>query len=78
MSAKIAGGASMFKFQSSVSLGQIGNNNVEMTKKVLEEQGIPIVAEDVGGNSGRVIDFFLEDGRLKVKASGEEKMYYKV
>ncbi|HON77655.1 MAG TPA: chemotaxis protein CheD [Spirochaetota bacterium] len=78
MSAKIAGGASMFKFQSSVALGQIGNNNIDMTKKVLEENKIPITAEDVGGNTGRVIDFFLEDGRLKVKAAGEEKMYYKV
>ncbi len=78
MSAKIAGGASMFKFQSSMSLGQIGNNNIEMTRKVLQESGIPLVAEDVGGSAGRVIDFFLEDGRMKVKASGEEKILYKV
>jgi len=49
-----------------------------MTKKILDEHKIPIMAEDVGGNTGRVIDFFLEDGRLKVKAAGEEKMYYKV
>ncbi len=78
MSAKIAGGASMFKFQSNMALGQIGQRNVEMSRQALQEKGIPIVAEDVGGNVGRVIDFFLEDGRMKVKAAGEEKLYYKV
>jgi chemotaxis protein CheD len=78
LSAKIAGGAAMFKFQSSVTLGQIGDRNIEETKKVLEQLGIPILEEDVGGSTGRVIDFFLADGHLKVKAGGKEKMYYKI
>lgn len=78
MSAKIAGGASMFKFQSNVTLGQIGDRNIEETKKVLEQLKIPLLAEDTGGNTGRVIDFFLDDGRMKIKAAGKEKMYYKV
>lgn len=78
MSAKIAGGASMFKFEANVSLGQIGDRNVEEVKKALQKLQIPILEEDTGGNAGRVIDFFLEDGRLKVKASGQEKIYYKV
>jgi chemotaxis protein CheD len=78
LSAKIAGGAAMFKFQSNVTLGQIGDRNIEETKKVLEELGIPVLEEDVGGSTGRVIDFFLADGHLKVKAAGKEKMYYKV
>lgn len=78
MSAKIAGGASMFKFKGNTALGQIGDRNIESTKKVLEELGIPVLEEDVQGNSGRVIDFYLEDGRVKVKASGKEKIYYKV
>ena len=52
--------------------------NIEETKKVLQKLGIPILEEDVGGNVGRVIDFFLDDGHLKVKAGGQEKMYYKV
>ena len=78
MYAKIAGGASMFKFDANVALGQIGDRNIEETKKALQKLQIPILEEDVGGNAGRVIDFFLEDGRLKVKASGQEKIYYKV
>jgi chemotaxis protein CheD len=78
MSAKIAGGASMFKFDTNIALGQIGDRNIEETKKVLQKLGIPLLEEDVGGHAGRVIDFFLEDGRMKVKASGIEKYYYKV
>lgn len=78
LSAKLAGGAAMFKFNASVTLGQIGERNVEESKKVLEKNGIPVLEQDTGGNTGRVIDFFLEDGRLKVKAGGQEKLYYKV
>ncbi len=78
MSAKIAGGATMFRFKSNIMLGQIGERNINESKKTLEKIGIPLVAEDIGGNAGRVIDFFLEDGRLKIKASGEERILYKV
>jgi len=78
MSAKIAGGASMFKFESNIALGQIGDRNIEETKKILENLGISLLEDDVGGNAGRVIDFFLNDGHLKVKASGKERMYYKI
>jgi len=78
MSAKIAGGASMFKFDSNITLGQIGMRNVEETRKILAKLGIPIVDEDIGGSVGRVIDFFLDDGRLKVKAANQEKFLYKV
>lgn len=78
LSAKIAGGSSMFKFAANVSLGQIGERNIEQTKLTLEKLKIPLVEADVGGQNGRVIDFFLEDGRLKIKAGGKEKLYYKV
>lgn len=78
MSAKITGGASMFKFNANITLGQIGERNIEECKKSLQKNGIPILEEDTGGNSGRVIDFFLEDGRLKIKAEGHEKIFYKV
>lgn len=78
LSAKITGGASMFKFGSNIALGQIGERNIEQTKLELQKLGIAILVEEVGGNLGRVIDFYLEDGRMKVKAGGQEKIYYKV
>ncbi len=78
LSAKIVGGASMFKFKSSLAVGQIGQRNIDQSKEILEKLKISIVEEDVGGSAGRIIDFFLEDGRLKVKAAGQEKYLYKV
>lgn len=46
----------------------IGDRNVEVTKKTLKSLGIPIVAEDVGGNIGRTIEFFSEDGMLRIRS----------
>lgn len=78
MSAKIAGGASMFKFSQGNTLGQIGERNIEAVKKALASKNIPILQEDVGGCAGRVIDFFVEDGHLKVKAGNKEQNFYKI
>ncbi|MEK3800292.1 chemotaxis protein CheD [Peribacillus sp. FSL H8-0477] len=56
LKAKIAGGAQMFQF-STGDLMRIGPRNVEAVKGQLLALGIPILAEDTGGNSGRTIDF---------------------
>lgn len=68
----------MFKFGANAIFGQIGERNIEQTKIELNKLGIAILVEDLGGSLGRVIDFYLEDGRMKVKAGGQEKIYYKV
>lgn len=78
MSAKIAGGSSMFKFSQGNPLGLIGDRNIEAVKKALALKGVPILCEDMGGSLGRVIDFFLDDGHLRVKSGPQEKMYYKI
>ena len=78
MTAKIAGGASMFNFAASFALGNIGDKNVEMTLKMLQKFNIPVLEQDVGGNVGRVIDFNLSDGSLKVKAGGKEIVLTKI
>lgn len=57
LKAKIAGGAQMFQFANSNDLMRIGPRNVEAVKKELTALRIAIVAEDVGGNSGRTIEF---------------------
>ena len=73
MVAKIAGGAKMFAV-SSVNLPSlnVGSNNIESAKKALKDFGIKLIAEDVGLNYGRTIEFYAEDGRLSVKAVGKE------
>ncbi|WP_214482705.1 chemotaxis protein CheD [Bacillus sp. SM2101] len=55
--AKIAGGAQMFQFTKGNDLMRIGNRNVEAVKQYLYTAKINIESEDVGGNSGRTIEF---------------------
>ncbi|EGD52885.1 CheD [Thermoanaerobacter ethanolicus JW 200] len=67
---KIAGGAQMFSSKINSDIMNIGERNAVATKEVLGKLGIPIVAEDIGGNYGRTIEFYSEDGRLLVKTIG--------
>lgn len=57
LKAKIAGGAQMFQYASSNDMMRIGPRNVEAVKRELSLLRIVIIAEDVGGNSGRTIEF---------------------
>ena len=69
--AKIAGGATMFSFQGgSSSMGQVGQRNVEATKKKLGELRIPIIAEDTGANYGRTVIFYPETGDFHIRSVG--------
>lgn len=68
--AKIAGGAQMFAFATQNESMKIGQRNTEATKAVLAKYNIPILAEDTGGNYGRTIELFSEDGSLKVRTIG--------
>lgn len=72
--AKIAGGARMFAVSASVNLPglNVGENNIEAARLNLSENGIAIIAEDVGLNYGRTIEFYAEDGSLTIKAVGKD------
>lgn len=70
MTAKIAGGATMFAVSSRSSLN-VGERNVEAVKKKLKELGIPILAEDCGLNFGRTVIFYPETGDYVIKAVGK-------
>lgn len=68
MRAKIVGGASMFTSLLSATGLQIGERNVVATRAALERAGIPLVAQEVGGDYGRSVYFHVHDGRLVVKS----------
>lgn len=68
ITAKIAGGANMFGGMFKGPSAMIGTRNVEATKTALAKLGIKIIAEDVGGNSGRTIEFIPETGMLKIRS----------
>ncbi|MDZ5473458.1 chemotaxis protein CheD [Bacillus sp. 31A1R] len=67
LKAKIAGGAQMFQFANSNDMMRIGPRNVEAVKKELSALNISLVAEDVGGNSGRTIEFDPKTGILNIR-----------
>lgn len=71
--AKIAGGANMFPIFNHPIL-KIGVNNANVVKKKLAELGIPLVAEDTGGNRGRIIEFEVGSGTMKINTmDGKER-----
>lgn len=73
LKAKIAGGSMMFKITENSLMSEIGKSNAAKVKEVLAGLGIAILGEDTGGDYGRTIDFYAEDGRLKIRAMGREE-----
>lgn len=67
LKAKIAGGAQMFKFTSDKDSMRIGPRNVDAVKAELRKNGIPIIAEDTGGSSGRTIEFDPATCKLNIR-----------
>lgn len=72
--AKIAGGAQIFKHLTLESL-QIGERNVEAARSELNSRGIRIVSEDVGGNLGRTVYLYANDGRMLVRYSNGNELW---
>lgn len=60
----------MFSFSQSSDLMRIGHRNVIAAKEKLRQLGVPLVAEDTGGNYGRTIELDSATGILLVKTIG--------
>jgi|SRR5690625_1096176 len=67
LKAKLAGGAQMFKFTANSDTMRIGPRNIEAVKRTLNTYKIPIIASDLGGNSGRTIEFNPATGDLNIR-----------
>jgi chemotaxis protein CheD len=65
--ARLVGGAAMFESvlndESGLALGQ---RNIEASRLALQAAGVPIQAEEVGGNHGRTVHFHVADGRVVI------------
>jgi len=71
LTAKIAGGASMFNFSDKSIISDIGKRNSEAVKKTLKDEAIRIIAEETGGNKGRTMILQAADGRVILKVVGQ-------
>lgn len=63
LKAKLFGGASLSGNESMM----IGQKNIIVAREILGEYKIPIVAEDIGGQNGRKIQFNLDQGKVLLK-----------
>jgi chemotaxis protein CheD len=64
--AKVFGGAWVTRV-SPPTEGHLGQQNVEVARRLLEREGIPVVAEDTGGDHGRRLVFHTDDGSAWVR-----------
>ncbi|MGH7629070.1 MAG: chemotaxis protein CheD [Gemmatimonadales bacterium] len=68
ITARIAGGASMFAGLTPPGTVQMGERNVVAARETLREIGLPLVGEDVGADYGRTVRFRVADGRMEISS----------
>ncbi|HZS08154.1 MAG TPA: chemotaxis protein CheD [Blastocatellia bacterium] len=64
--AKLFGGACVLAALGSVN-SDLGAKNIELARQILNQEGIPVVAEDSGGDFGRKLIFNTVSGSVMVK-----------
>lgn len=68
ITARLAGGASMFANLAPPGTIQMGERNLVATRQVLSAQNIPLTGEAVGGDFGRTVRVHCRDGRIQVSS----------
>lgn len=74
LTARIAGGASMFVTKGGKT---IGLQNVESCEQLLRELRIPILARHCGGEQGRRMTFETNTGRVMIEIVGQDPIELK-
>ena len=72
---KIAGGAKMFEVKGG-NLGNIGQRNIESVHTILRQEGIRLLAEDVGGNVARTLLFDVVSGQGCIRSYGKKDIIF--
>jgi chemotaxis protein CheD len=68
ITARLAGGASMFAALAPPGTIQMGERNVVASRQALNGHGIPLVAEAVGGDYGRTVRLKVACGTVEVSS----------
>ena len=77
MTVKIAGGAKMFEISDkSSNLGNIGQRNIESVHTILRQEGIKLIAEDVGGKVARTLLFDVVSGQGCIRSYGRKDIIF--
>mgnify|MGYP005840395795 CR=1 FL=1 len=67
---KIAGGARVLRVPGAVDQMTIGDRNVAVVKRMMEQLGLPLAAEDTGGRQGRTMQLNIDTGEVAVRTIG--------
>ncbi len=62
----------MFNIKNGNSSMEVGKRNFIAVRRFLKKEKIDLVAEDVGGDYGRTVEFHTEDGRVVVSSHKKE------
>jgi chemotaxis protein CheD len=68
ITARLAGGASMFAALAPLGTIQMGERNVVASREALNGHGIPLVAQAVGGDYGRTVKLQVANGSVQVRS----------
>jgi chemotaxis protein CheD len=66
VTARLAGGASMFASLAAPGTIQMGERNTVACRQVLIHHGVPIVGQATGGDYGRTVKLWVADGRVEI------------
>ena len=75
ITAKIAGGAKMFEMKGPGGLGNIGDRNAQMVKRVLAAEGLRIKGEDTGANYARTMLLDVGTGQVSIRCAGRPEKF---
>lgn len=68
LTGRLVGGASMFASLAAPGTIQMGDRNVVASRHALNQHGIPLTGEAVGGDYGRTARLMVAEGRLEVSS----------
>ena len=70
---RMAGGANMLVAPGFSQVLNIGSRNVEAAYAALASHKLTIQSQEVGGNIGRTVRFYVLDGRMTIRTMGNQE-----
>jgi len=67
---RMAGGANMLGVTAFSDIMNIGQRNIDAAHQKLKELNMKVAGEEVGGNIGRTVRFYVSDGRVAIRMIG--------
>ena len=68
VTARLAGGASMFASLAAPGTIQMGERNLVASRQSLRQHGVALVGEATGGDYGRTVKMWVADGRVEISS----------